>query len=145
MLGKLLWCMVSGRLLLRREWFKEPQNDISLMFKDDPHALIINTILEKCVVERSQNCASITDLHAMVIAYVHVVEHGGQPLDEGVPRPCHVCGFGFYRREVLKADTLAYRFTVSNSDRGADTSTIFVQFYICDSCGHIELFRTRSR
>jgi serine/threonine protein kinase len=145
MLGKLLWCMISGRLLLRREWFREPQNDISLMFKDDPHAHVINTILEKCVVERAESCVSITDLHAMVTAYVHVFEHGGQPLHDGVPRPCHVCGYGFYRREIAKADTLTYRLIVSNSDRGADTSTLFVQFYICDTCGHVELFRMKSR
>ena len=145
MLGKLLWCMVSGRLLLRREWFKEPQNDISVILRDDPHAHIINTILEKCVVERSQDCVSITDLHAMVIAYIHVIEHDGQPLNEGVPRPCHVCGFGFYRREIARADTLAYRLTVSNSEMGGDTSTFFIQFYICDSCGHVELFRVKSR
>jgi len=145
MLGKLLWCMVSGRLLLRREWFKQPQNDISLMFEDDPHAYVVNTILEKCVVEYAESCASISDLHAMVIAYVHVFEHGGQPLDDGVPRLCHVCGLGLYRREIAKTNTLTYRLTVSNSDRGADTSTLFVQFYICDRCGHVELFRMKSR
>jgi serine/threonine protein kinase len=44
-LGKLLWCMVSGRLVLKREWFQEPQNDISVMFRHDPHAYMINTIL----------------------------------------------------------------------------------------------------
>jgi tRNA A-37 threonylcarbamoyl transferase component Bud32 len=145
MLGKLLWCMVSGRLLLRREWFKQPQNDISLIFKDDPRAYVVNTILEKCVVEHAESCLSITDLRAMVIAFVHVFENGGQPLGDGVPRICHVCGFGLYEREIAKADTLTYRLTVSNSDRGADTSTLFVQFYICDRCGHVELFRMKSR
>ena len=58
MLGKLLWCMVSGRPVLRREWFRRPENDISVMFRNDPHAYMINTILEKCVVEQQKDCAN---------------------------------------------------------------------------------------
>jgi serine/threonine protein kinase len=86
MLGKLLWCMVSGRLVLQREWFRQTQNDISVMFRDDPHAYMINTILEKCVVERQQDCVGIHDLRAMVIAFVSVIEQGGQLLQTEVPR-----------------------------------------------------------
>jgi tRNA A-37 threonylcarbamoyl transferase component Bud32 len=145
MLGKLLWCMVSGRLLLRREWFKEPQNDISMMFKDDPYAYTINTILEKCVVERAESCASITDLHAMVIAYVQVFEHGGQPLNEGVPRPCHVCGVGTYQAELLNQENPAFRLALWNLPRGADTSAVNIRLYICDRCGHVEFFRSTPR
>ena len=36
MLGKLLWCMVSGRLLLQREWFRRPENDVTRAFPYDP-------------------------------------------------------------------------------------------------------------
>lgn len=67
MLGKLLWCMVSGRLLLRREWFKEPQNDISSMFKDDPHAHVVNTILEKCVVEPGSALVQVYKVVANIV------------------------------------------------------------------------------
>lgn len=43
MLGKLLWCMVSGRLLLQREWFRRPQNDVCSMFRHDPHTFMKST------------------------------------------------------------------------------------------------------
>jgi hypothetical protein len=52
---------------------------------------MINTILEKCVVENPEDCISISELRAMVIAFVSTIEHGGQLLQKEVPRPCHVC------------------------------------------------------
>jgi serine/threonine protein kinase len=84
MFGKLLWCMVTGRSVLRREWFRRPQNDISVIFRDDPHAYMINTILEKCLVERQQDCLGIHDMRAMVIAFVSLIGQGGQLLQKEV-------------------------------------------------------------
>ncbi len=142
MLGKLLWCMVSGRLLLQREWFREPQNDISLMFKDDPHAYMINVILDKCVVDRAQSCVSIHDLHAMVIAFVSVIDQGGQLLQEEVPRPCHVCGVGKYRPEHFRQPDQSFRMRFWNLSGGANNiNAATVRVYICDRCGHMELFK----
>ncbi|MGO9516306.1 MAG: protein kinase domain-containing protein [Candidatus Korobacteraceae bacterium] len=106
MLGKLLWCMVSGRLLLQREWFDRPDNDISLMFRDDPHAYMINVILGKCVVEDPKQClSSARDLLLIVDTYLSVIDRGGQLLKDGVPRPCHVCGYGFYERLPLQMNS----------------------------------------
>jgi hypothetical protein len=91
MLGKLLWCMVTGRLVLQREWFNRPENDVTVIFRHDPHAHMINTILKKCVVEQQQECVGIHDIRAMAIAFVSLIEQGGQLLQRKVPRPCHVC------------------------------------------------------
>lgn len=146
MLGKLLWCMVSGRLLLKREWFRQPQNDISLMFRDDPHAYMINVILEKCVVERPQDCMSIHDLRAMVVAFVSLIDQGGQLLQDEVPRPCHVCGFGEYKPELFRQSNPAFHLRLWNLSGGAnDINTETVRLFVCSSCGHIEFFRTSSR
>ncbi|MGA2859262.1 MAG: hypothetical protein ABSE40_20540, partial [Candidatus Sulfotelmatobacter sp.] len=65
---------------------------------------MINTILEKCIVERQQDCVGIHDLRAMVIAFVSLIEQGGQLLQDEVPRPCHVCGGGTYKPELLQQD-----------------------------------------
>jgi hypothetical protein len=139
MLGKLLWCMVSGRLRLQREWFREPQNDITMMFKDDPHAYMINTILDKCVVERQQDCVGIHDLRAMVIAFVSLIEQGGQLLQSEIPRPCHVCGLGKYQPELFGQNDAAFRMRFWKG--GSDISLATVRVFICSSCGHMALFR----
>ena len=56
MLGKLLWCMVSGRLRLQRERFDRPSNDLTKIFKDDPAMFMVNVILKQCLVEEPEQC-----------------------------------------------------------------------------------------
>jgi serine/threonine protein kinase len=139
-LGKLLWCMVSGRLVLQREYFKEPENDLTLMYRDDPHAHMINEILEKCVVERVKNCMGIRDMRAMVIAFVSTIKHGGQLLHDGMPRPCHVCGYGEYRPEVFGDDNaVKVQFW-----KGQTINLRTVRLFVCDRCGHVAFFRIAS-
>lgn len=144
MLGKLLWCMVSGRLILRREWFKRPENDVTVLFRHDPHAHMINTILEKCVVERQQDCVGIHDVRAMAIAFVSLIERGGQLLQREVPRPCHVCGHGYYEPESFANNRgvvpVQMRFWL-----GQDINLKQVEVFTCNACGHMALFRTRKQ
>jgi serine/threonine protein kinase len=52
MLGKVLWCMVTGKPKLDREYWDEPVNDVTKLFPSDPHMYMINVILEHSVVER---------------------------------------------------------------------------------------------
>jgi hypothetical protein len=132
-LGKLLWCMVSGRLVLHREYFKEPENDVSLMFREDPHAHMVDTILAKSVVERLKNCVGIHDMRAMLIAFVGVLEQSGQLLQPEVPRPCHVCGHGQYQPEI---GPVKMRFW-----EGQGVNLKSVQVFACNSCGHMAIFR----
>lgn len=140
MLGKLLWCMVSGRLVLQREWFQQPKNNISVMFRDDPHAFMINTILEKCVVVRQEDCVGIHDIRAMAIAFVSLIEQGGQLLKREVPRPCHVCGHGNYRPESLQQNKTVGSLRVWTG--GSDATSLTIETFVCDTCGHVEFFKT---
>ena len=144
MLGKLLWCMVTGRLVLQREWFKEPENDVTLMFREDPHAHIINVILEHCVVERPEQClSSASDLLTMVNTYVELIERGGQDLHKGVPRPCRICGHGYYEPNLGGRRVSLLR--LWNSGGATDISTVPVEAWSCSSCGHIQFFRSAER
>ncbi len=42
MLGKLLWCMVAGRLKLPREWHRQPKFDLAAMFPNNEQMTRIN-------------------------------------------------------------------------------------------------------
>ena len=146
MLGKLLWCMVSGRMLLQREWFRRPPNDVTKVFPHDPHMHMINTILEKCVVENPEDCVSISDLRAMVIAFVSVIERGGQLLQREVPRPCHVCGHGEYKPETFGDNSSNDPVPVNvQLWQGQTINLKKVQVFACSSCGHMAWFRTSPR
>lgn len=145
MLGKLLWSMIDGRAVLPREYQRRPEHDFDLTknFPNDPHMHLINEILDKCVVEQARHClSSAQDLLIIVDTSLRIIDNGGQLLKDGVPRPCHVCGKGYYQPEVLRQNTpvgsMRFWFPVP----GADIGTLSVRTFVCSYCGHVELFKT---
>lgn len=146
MLGKVLWCMVSGKPKLDREYFKEPENDVTKLFPSDPHTHMINVILEHCVVERQEKCfGSADDLLLVVDTNLESIKQGGQLLHDGIPRICHVCGVGRYTRQTLTKGTATYKLRLWDPGGGSDISLIGVEVWECDTCHHIEFFRTSTR
>jgi serine/threonine protein kinase len=147
MLGKLLWSMVDGRAVLPREYHSRPEFDLTKTFPNDPHMYLINRILDKCVVEDSDQClSSAVDLFLMIEEMLTVIERGGQALAAGVPRPCHVCGKGSYRHEQWRTLSPAAQHEVGQiriwvGSGGADLARLGVKTFICDYCGHVEFFR----
>ncbi|MGB9072137.1 MAG: protein kinase family protein [Terriglobales bacterium] len=146
MLGKVLWCMVSGKPKLDREYFEEPDNDVTKLFPGDPHTHMINVILGHCVVERQEKCfGSADDLLLVVDTNLESIKQGGQLLRDGIPRICHVCGVGRYTRQTLTKDTPTYKLRLWNSGGATDISLIDVEVWECGTCHHIEFFRTSPR
>ena len=146
MLGKVLWCMVSGSSVLRRERFMKPDNDVTKLFPYDPHTYIINDILRNCVVEEQKDCfSSADDLLLVVDTYLEVIKQRGQLLNDGIPRPCHVCGLGHYARQAHDKNDPVYQLRIWNSGGANDISTFHTELFTCDKCGHIEFFRTTPR
>jgi serine/threonine protein kinase len=145
MLGKLLWCMVSGRLRLQREWFDRPNNNLTVIFPDDPAVHMVNVILKRCLVESAEQFqTSASDLVLIVSTYLRMLERGGQLLHVGIPRPCRVCGHGQYQNEgyattqppIAKDAPVGLRLWVG----GSDIASLPVYPFVCDSCGHVEFF-----
>src|SRR5262249_8116937 len=138
-LGKLLWCMVAGRLKLVREWYKRREFDLTVRFPNDPQMHMINAILDKCLDEVPEKCLPHAgELLPWVDAHLNVMRRGGQMLREGVPRPCRVCGQGFYQRaggasgQVLGMGT--YVNLVGNPPgRRQDGGGLFATYFVCDS------------
>jgi serine/threonine protein kinase len=144
MLGKLLWCMVSGRLRLQREWFERPENNLTVLFRDDPAMHMINDILKLCVVENEAQCqTSASTLGIIVFTYIRMLERGGQLLHTGIARPCHVCGHGHYQNsgyastipQIPKDRPVGMRLWVDGN-----SPTLPVYPFVCDSCGNVQFF-----
>lgn len=144
MLGKLLWCMVAGRLRLQREYFRRQKNDVTLLFKGDPAMHMVDTILRRCVVEREEDCkTSAKELVEIVSVFIQTLERGGQLLHAGVPRPYRVCGSAHYQSggfpstmpRVPKEGPVGLRLWVGDA-----SATVPVFPYVCDNCGHVEFF-----
>jgi serine/threonine protein kinase len=150
MLGKLLWCMAAGRLRLIREWHRRPEFDLTAKFPNDPHMHAINAILDKCLQDDPKKCLPVAGELLMVVnEHLSVMRRGGQMLSEGVPRPCRICGKGFYQpsgsTQGSSAQTLALPLSESVPGGGSASwrqeGPAFVQFLVCDYCRNVELFK----
>jgi serine/threonine protein kinase len=145
MLGKVLWCMVAGRPKLDREYWNEPENDLTKLFPSNPHMHMINVILGNSVVERQEKCVTSADLLLIVDTNLEIIKQGGQLLQDGIPRICHVCGVGRYARQAFYQGNPAYILRLWNSGRATDISTLGVEVWECGTCRHIQFFRTNPR
>jgi len=141
MLGKLLWCMVTGKSRLVREYYDRAENNLTSIFKHDPNMHAINQILDHCVVEEPDECcSSAVDLLLIVNTHLAIIETGGQLLNDGVPRPCHVCGLGEYEPE--RSNTWNIRLWPAGTPT-ADTTLLAVRPFACSNCGHVQFFKPR--
>ena len=136
MLGKLLWCMVSGRLKLPREYHKRPAYDVTALFPNDQSMRKISEIVEKCVVEEPEHCLrSSQELLVLVDDALAAIEKGLPMLDgKGkIVLPCRVCGRGFYK------ELRSIQFHV-NDQMSRLTTPISVRMFVCNVCTNYELF-----
>ena len=136
MLGKLLWCMVTGRLKLPREYHKRPAYDVTALFPNDQNMRKVNEVIEKCVVEEPEHCLkSAQELLVVVDEALVSIQKGLPMLDRkgNFVLPCRVCGRGFYREQSsvqLKAN--------DSLNRGGPN--IPIRMFICNVCTHYEFF-----
>ncbi|MGH9342819.1 MAG: protein kinase domain-containing protein [Terriglobia bacterium] len=138
MLGKLLWCMIAGRLKLPREYHKRTGFDLAELFPSSPEMHIINSILDRCVVEDPNRCLeSAQQLLLIVDESLAILGRGGQLLSDGVSRHCRVCGKGRYKVQSRSRGVVGDPKVTLNMAG----MPIPVSIYICDSCGHVQLFR----
>jgi len=145
MLGKLLWCMVAGRLKLFREDHHSPEFDLTARFQNGPDMHLINSILDRCIVLKPGDCLrSARELLPVVEDALGILNRGGQLLSDGIPRPCRVCGKGLYR----PGDAASGRFREVNlrTWQGQETIPLIpLEMFTCDACGHVEMFAARRK
>ena len=146
MLGKVLWCMITGKLKLHREDFREPQFDVTKIYPHDPDMHMIDQVLKKCVVPREKDCLpSAQDLLEIVQTFAYMVERDGQIWRNGVPRPCRVCVIGSYEeqykqeKEPSASIAVGLNRFVNNVDQ--HIGALRMKPFIWNKCGHIQLFK----
>jgi serine/threonine protein kinase len=141
MLGKLLWCMIDGRSFLPREYFSDPDFDLTRTFPGDPGMYLVKAILEKCLVERPSDClASARLLLLQVEEALGVLARGGQIVSKGTPRFCRVCGRGVYEAVLSDSSNAAMQLFYLGNLPGSDRTTMPVRPFSCTGCGHIQIF-----
>ena len=133
MLGKLLWCMVAGRLRLPREYYRRKEFDLEEMFKEDSRMKSINSILDKCVVEEPED--ALQSAHELLLLVDDTLQRFKQRdtsmIDEAgkLNLTCRMCGKGIYqpRSEILHVPVPGGHSTL-------------LRMYCCNVCTHFEFF-----
>lgn len=139
MLGKLLWCMVAGRLKLPREYHARPEFDLTKLFPNDQSMYQINSILGACIVEHADQCLKSADellgrvdeSIALIERHAAVVEQDGKLM-----LPCRVCGKGTYEPYTAQGSARIPRF----DDLNRQETAIHMRVLVCNVCTHYEFF-----
>ncbi|MGD0013554.1 MAG: protein kinase [Bryobacteraceae bacterium] len=129
-LGKVLWSMVSGLPQLPYWYYDRDQYNVEKRFPDEPAMPNINGLLKRCVVENEQDCLpTAKELLECVDDSLRTLRRGGHLSEEGGPGYCQICGKGLYRRQ-RDLEQLSFA-----------GNPISVSVFICENCGHVEVFR----
>ena len=129
-MGKVLWAMVSGRQRFPFWYSYKHENDLREMFPEEPAVEFVHEIVKKCVVE-SEDEAGVCDASELLVEVdraISAVSYGCQLPSLNRRMRCRFCGIGAYepvnRHEITGNNDTVYERT----------------YFICNHCGHIELF-----
>jgi serine/threonine protein kinase len=137
-LGKILWCMLSGKPRLIREFHHEEDNELEKLFPESRSIHVVREILDQCIVERENQCLNdASELINVVDEVMVLLERNAQVVRNDIDIPCRVCGRGLYFRDPSVKSTV----TLAQARAGVEIGTpINAQPWICNKCGHVELF-----
>jgi serine/threonine protein kinase len=139
MLGKLLWCMVAGRLRLPREYHRRPGFDLTTIFPDNRNMSLINSILDRCLVDDPQRCLpSAADLLEVIDEKLMMIEMGVPQLDQNgqIVLPCRVCGKGYYKDQT----STGHVSMAASNELGVRIREIRLRVFTCTVCAHAAFF-----
>lgn len=135
MLGKLLWCMISGQPKLPREWHRKQEHNLEVLFPGDPDMPIVNRLLDRCLVEDETKCLrSAGELLPLLDDSIIEIHRGGAMLDANgrFCHPCRICGKGDYR--------MVYDNVTARKTEGYISQDVRFHVFVCSVCGHYEFF-----
>ncbi len=141
MLGKLLWCMISGKLRLPREYHRRDEYNLARLFSGNRRMHSISSVLDKCIVENESECLQsagellkeIDLARAEIDSPVYLNERGEAEL------PCLLCGKGKYLEETTGGKIRLEQFDSETRLTGA----IEVRVFSCNVCTHRAFFSLR--
>lgn len=148
-LGKILWCMLSGKPMLPLWYHRRPDYDLCRLFPEQPEMELVSQLLDKSVAEDEGACLSSAGHFLAEIDQVLVIlRRRGLPLN--VTRPCSVCGIGSYQLHRASEPEMTLFFTkladVKQYGEGTAFSTnhqhprMTLRVCVCNNCGHCQFF-----
>jgi len=140
--------MISGRNGFSYWEYDKPENSLQNIFPDDPLMPLVNSLLAKCVVREERACgfSAVKDMHLAVDELIDQIKarRGHRP-DNAETWPCRVCGKGTYHPPSAPAGTARHLqgrpFILAQISGGGVNDRQPFSIFVCDHCGHAELFK----
>lgn len=139
-LAKVLWSMIAGKNGFSYWRLMRNENNLEVMFPDDPMMPAINRVLQSCIAEEEEDCKlrgfGLLDEVDRLISQARRID---QKPDDGGPWLCRTCGRGQY-------GPIPYLITNSHVTDDAErlrikTDRIPLAMYACNNCGNVQLFK----
>lgn len=127
-LGKLLWCMITGRPPFPIWQFDKPQYDVRRLV-DDRKAHYVHRILRATVVDEPAKCLSNgAEMLEMLDSTIEALNAHSQMPSQSVAMSCQFCGIGTYE---------AMPDHVNENFRDPTDRRVW---YRCQNCAHLAVF-----
>jgi serine/threonine protein kinase len=135
-IGKTIWSMISNSSILRLWYHRKPEFNLEGKFPNRSEFILINNLLDKCIVEEEKNCLpTVSDLLNEIDDCTQKIENSVEQLSKNVKRKCKVCGIGKYELEV-SGKNISEIHNFGFDPRGSRNMRIVV----CNNCGHTQIF-----
>ena len=135
-LGKLLWSMISDTPFLRAWYFREDEFNLEMKFPKSKYTHLLNSLLDKCVVERESDCLpSAGSLLEEVDEVLSVINANADLIHPEIERKCKVCGRGTYQMHLDQENPHSFGLN--------HVSGYSYKIFLCDNCGHMQTFAFR--
>lgn len=138
-LGKLIWTMISGQSYLPHNHFKHeeyPGFNLEKLFPEESSMKMVNSILEKCIVDTEKKCLpDAGELLEQIDDLISYFEQGTGLLRDDIERPCKICNKGVYSLYANKDNRKIRNFF---GYKVGDTRNL--KIFACSNCGHVQLF-----
>lgn len=146
-LVKVLWSMISGHNGFPYWEWERDENNLETMFPDSPMVAFINRhIISKCIVREEKDCTMPAPV--LLEEIDSLIEQGkrvAQKMEGETTWPCRICGKGTHRPAASPAGTRygpPMMLAQCSGDAVSDRQPFSI--FVCDHCGHAELFKAYS-
>jgi hypothetical protein len=143
-LGKILYCLISGRAKLVYWWHRKPEHNLESLFPGDPAMPIINEVLDGCICEEEKGCKFIDakGLMGKIDTLIIEIENEiGIPKD-GRKVKCKFCGKGIYVQMMRDGPHPSGRTTQTFLHNWGikPARDHKIKLFLCDNCGNAQIF-----
>lgn len=145
-LGKLLWCMVSGKTKLKLWYWNKPEYSLEKILPLNHDIRFLRPIFEKCIVEEERDCLnSCDDLLHLVDEALSKIESYTFDFSKISMNKCYLCKVGSYVKVIDEFNRDNDVASIHPAKLGIYKQFQEDKFVVCrcENCGHLQSFYSK--